>query len=379
MPEAVRTVLQCLLVVALIPSVLGGGLNHYSRNGQQPRKKQGHSSVVNAINRNKHKMLRDMVNQTWDKQLYVEGKSVVDDESDLVRLLMSGANLADEHAATSSAQLLVDGQVVAGGAKPSLPEEYFVLPIPTRPRWTRAMTKSQLTDLEQSVFVTWRRKLAHIEDAYDAVMTPYERSPFFWRQLWRVVERGDVVVQVIDARDPLLYRSTPLEDFVETCADLGGASSDGDGSTSTATSHMDPDMGFDMDFSKLGVGGGSKVPKVNVILLNKADLVPESVREEWAHYWSAQGVHFFFFSAIQKEEEEQGGGDEEALTPHRWSKKAVELREAGRQPAVALAEEEEERGQNETVAEEEGGTEGGGGRDKILSPEELLEDRKSVV
>lgn len=91
-------------------------------------------------------------------------------------------------------------------------------------------------------------------------------------------------------------------------------------------------MGFDMDFSKLGVGGGSKVPKVNVILLNKADLVPESVREEWAHYWSAQvrtshpifrlvfaeslswhamscsdsarcgknqGVHFFFFSAIQ--------------------------------------------------------------------------------
>lgn len=30
---------------------------------------------------------------------------MVDDESDLVRLLMSGANLADEHAATSSAQV----------------------------------------------------------------------------------------------------------------------------------------------------------------------------------------------------------------------------------------------------------------------------------
>ena len=28
-----------------------------------------------------------------------------------------------------------------------------------------------------------------------------------WRQLWRVLERSDVVVQVVDARDPMRYWS----------------------------------------------------------------------------------------------------------------------------------------------------------------------------
>ena len=42
-------------------------------------------------------------------------------------------------------------------------------------------------------------------------MTPFERNIDFWRQLWRVVERSDVVVQILDARDPLFFRSADLE------------------------------------------------------------------------------------------------------------------------------------------------------------------------
>jgi large subunit GTPase 1 len=36
-------------------------------------------------------------------------------------------------------------------------------------------------------------------------VTPFEKNLEVWRQLWRVVERSDVVSQVIDARNPDLY------------------------------------------------------------------------------------------------------------------------------------------------------------------------------
>lgn len=48
-------------------------------------------------------------------------------------------------------------------------------------------------------------------------MTPFERNLEIWRQLWRVLERSDVIVQVIDSRDPLLYYS---QDLVEYALDI---------------------------------------------------------------------------------------------------------------------------------------------------------------
>merc|ERR1712096_18965 len=42
-------------------------------------------------------------------------------------------------------------------------------------------------------------------------LTPYEKNLDFWRQLWRVVERSDVIVQIVDARDPMLYRCRDFE------------------------------------------------------------------------------------------------------------------------------------------------------------------------
>lgn len=35
-----------------------------------------------------------------------------------------------------------------------------------------------------------------------------------WRQLWRVVERSDVLIQVVDARNPLMFRCADLESYV---------------------------------------------------------------------------------------------------------------------------------------------------------------------
>jgi large subunit GTPase 1 len=36
-------------------------------------------------------------------------------------------------------------------------------------------------------------------------VTPFEKNIEVWRQLWRVLERSDLVCQIVDARNPLLY------------------------------------------------------------------------------------------------------------------------------------------------------------------------------
>lgn len=53
-----------------------------------------------------------------------------------------------------------------------------------------------------------------LEQLDGIVITPYERNLEFWRQLWQVVERSDVLVQVVDARQPLLFFSTKLDDYI---------------------------------------------------------------------------------------------------------------------------------------------------------------------
>jgi len=60
-----------------------------------------------------------------------------------------------------------------------------------RPKWVRGVTdKAALLEAEHTTFMEWRRRLSLIEETYDVTMTPYEKNPFFWRQLWRVVERS---------------------------------------------------------------------------------------------------------------------------------------------------------------------------------------------
>lgn len=45
-------------------------------------------------------------------------------------------------------------------------------------------------------------------------MTPFERNLQLWRQLWRVIERSHLIVQIVDARNPLGFRCIDLENYV---------------------------------------------------------------------------------------------------------------------------------------------------------------------
>ena len=76
-------------------------------------------------------------------------------------------------------------------------------------------------------------------------LPPFERNIEFWRQLWKIVELSDVIIQVVDARDPLYYSSSDLANYVK---------------------EIDP-------------------KKESVLLLNKADLLTTEQRQSWSKYF----------------------------------------------------------------------------------------------
>jgi large subunit GTPase 1 len=131
------------------------------------------------------------------------------------------------------------------------------LTVPRRPPWDESTTPQQLDEQEKASLLDWRRGLAELQENDDLLMTPFERNIEVWRQLWRVIERSDLIVQIVDARNPLLFRSEDLENYVKD---------------------VDPN-------------------KRNLLLVNKADMMTEEQRRSWADYFQAQGINYKFFSA----------------------------------------------------------------------------------
>ena len=131
------------------------------------------------------------------------------------------------------------------------------LTVPRRPPWDETTTPQELDSREKASLLDWRRGLADLQENQDLLMTPFERNLEVWRQLWRVIERSDLVVQIVDARNPLLFRSEDLERYVK-----------------------------EVDSRKN-----------NLLLVNKADMMTASQREAWADYFDHAGINYKFFSA----------------------------------------------------------------------------------
>uniref|UniRef100_A0A1E1XFH0 Large subunit GTPase 1 homolog n=1 Tax=Amblyomma aureolatum TaxID=187763 RepID=A0A1E1XFH0_9ACAR len=151
-----------------------------------------------------------------------------------------------------------------------------LLRIPRRPPWDESTSAEELHASEKESFVAWRRQLAELQETDGLMMTPYEKNLEFWRQLWRVIERSDVVVQIVDARNPLLFL---CQDLVRYVAETGG----GD--------------------------------KRSLLLLNKADLLTPSQRDMWSCYLDSVGIQAVFFSALlesKKGEQEAKDADADA-------------------------------------------------------------------
>lgn len=133
-----------------------------------------------------------------------------------------------------------------------------LLKIPRRPKWDSSTTAQELLSREKETFLQWRRSLAELQETEGIMLTPFEKNLEFWRQLWRVVERSDVIVQIVDARNPLLFRCEDLEHYVKEV----------------------------------------NTEKLNMILINKADFLTSKQRQAWAEYFTDRNIRIAFFSAL---------------------------------------------------------------------------------
>ncbi|KAG0467748.1 hypothetical protein HPP92_017076 [Vanilla planifolia] len=71
------------------------------------------------------------------------------------------------------------------------------LRVPRRPTWHSKMSAEELDVAEKQAFLSWRRSLASLEENENLVLTPFEKNLDIWRQLWRVLERSDLLVMVV--------------------------------------------------------------------------------------------------------------------------------------------------------------------------------------
>ena len=153
------------------------------------------------------------------------------------------------------------------------------LRIPRRPRWDENTTPEELHSLETAEIIEWRRSLSILEEEPNIVLSPFEKNPEVWKELWHVLERSQVAVYIIDSRDPLSFF---CEDFVHYLNELN-------------------------------------LPVL--IALNKGDLVPIEIRNEWSNYFislqSNLNLQFQFVSALNN--------SNDLLTPKQLILKAKEL------------------------------------------------------
>lgn len=192
---------------------------------------------------------------------------------------------------------------------------FHELSVPRRPAWTPGVTTAEeLEAMENESFYEWRRGLARKEEEIAALafkahgggvggasVTPYEKNLHVWRQLWRVLERSSVVLQIVDARNPLFYLSDDLRKYA---------------------------------MEELG--------KPMLMIVNKGDYLTDVQRRAWSEYFTQKGVDHLFFSAY----EEQKKIDEAAVA----AKRAELFEEEGRQQ---VGSEEEDGDENDPSGEQD--------------------------
>eukprot|EP01082_Thalassiosira_pseudonana_P009598 g8543.t1 g8543 contig3:343707-346978(+) len=185
-------------------------------------------------------------------------------------------NVAREFAPERQPTVTFHDELSARAARNDVREKFAFheLSVPRRPPWTPGVTTpEELEALENEYFLEWRRNIARREEEIAALafashgggvggasVTPYEKNLQVWRQLWRVLERSAVVLQIVDARNPLFYLSDDLRAYA-------------------------------MD--ELG--------KPMMMIVNKSDYLTERQRKVWSEYFTEKGVDHLFFSAYEEQ------------------------------------------------------------------------------
>lgn len=165
-----------------------------------------------------------------------------------------------------------------------------------------------------------------MEDREGLLLTPFERNLSVWRQLWRTLERSHLVVQIVDARNPLGFRCEDMETYVK-------------------------EVGTGND-SELNAGAGLRR---NLLLINKADLLTENQRRAWADHFDGLGINYAFFSARDAVElqEAEAAREEQLAKMHQQAASSSEQEEEEEEDDDDDDEEEEEEAEDTADAQEE--------------------------
>ena len=159
-----------------------------------------------------------------------------------------------------SNNLLLNGALKNSEFDPTRQKVEF-LSIPKRPKWKEGISKEEYSNMEKEAFLAWRKALAEEEmKKMDMTITPFEKNIEVWRQLWLVVDKCKILFQIVDGRNPLYFRCPDFENYVK---------------------NVDKE-------------------KETILIVNKADLMNEDIRKNWADYFKTHGIKYIFFSALEE-------------------------------------------------------------------------------
>ncbi|KAI5181227.1 large subunit GTPase 1 [Nematocida sp. AWRm80] len=144
------------------------------------------------------------------------------------------------------------------------------LRIPQKPLEREEKEKYQ--NEERKAFNDWKLSMNKLLSEQGTI-TPYERNIQVWRQFWFTIEKSDVIMQIVDGRNPLLFYTEDIFKAAPT--------------------------------------------KKHHLLLNKADLLTEAQKNEWSKYFDSQGIEHTFYSTHSEK-------DADAFIS-RWKNKGITI------------------------------------------------------
>ena len=140
-------------------------------------------------------------------------------------------------------------------------QEIQFLSIPKRPKWNKEIKKDEFEKMEKESFLAWRKNLAEEEmKNINMTITPFEKNFEVWKQLWIVVDKCQILFQIVDGRNPLYFHCPDLDSYIK---------------------QVDPN-------------------KESVLIVNKADLMSEEIRKNWSDYFKSNNMKYIFFSALDE-------------------------------------------------------------------------------
>ncbi|KNH07477.1 GTP-binding protein [Perkinsela sp. CCAP 1560/4] len=193
-----------------------------------------------------------MRHQQTDIAEFLEMKKFFEENDESADLIASCFPNMEQYELFCGLKLNKDDLVHVDISRSSAP---IYLKTPQRPDWDYEETSQVILSREAESFSKWRGAMREIEQNSSPSFCLYEKNIELWRQLWRVTERCDFIMQVLDCRNPNAYRSLDLEEVI------------------------------------------AEKNKMLIFVLNKADLINEYQRTAWANYLRSKKRNFIFFAS----------------------------------------------------------------------------------